>query len=141
MLSRGVRRLGFRVGLHTAGMMPDQFELLLPSLDWVGFDVKAPFHTYSRITGAERSGADALASLRLLLECRVPYEIRTTVHPALLTLEDMLELRDQLLSLGVKHYAIQRFCSQGVRPELLPPVPEFSLPDTFGRGFFHFAIR
>jgi pyruvate formate lyase activating enzyme len=136
-----VRKLGFRVGLHTAGMVPNRFAQLLPSLDWVGFDVKAPFYAYSCITGVERSGTDALASLRLLLESGIPYEVRTTAHPSLLTMENMLELRDQLVSLGVTHYAIQRFRSQGVRPELLPPAPEFFLPDTFGGRFFHFDMR
>lgn len=136
-----VRKLGFRVGLHTAGMTPDRFELLLPSLDWVGFDVKAPFYAYSRITGAERSGTDALVSLLLLVKSGVPYEVRTTVHPSLLTMEDMLELRDQLVSLGVTHYAIQSYRSQGVRPGLLPPAPEFFLPHTFCNSFLHFDMR
>jgi pyruvate formate lyase activating enzyme len=139
-----VRKLGFRIGLHTAGMMPDRFGLLLPSLDWVGFDVKAPFHAYSGITGAERSGSDALASLRLLLESRVPHEIRTTVHPALLGTEDMLELREQLLALGVTHYAVQCFRAAGARSDRLPLLPEslpFSLPADYGSAFFHFTLR
>jgi pyruvate formate lyase activating enzyme len=110
-------------------------------LDWVGFDVKASFADYAHITGVERSGDKALASLRSLLASDVPYEVRTTVHPALLSLDDMHKLKEELLSLGVTHYAIQRFRSQGTRPELLQPASKVFLPPTFGDGFSHFDIR
>jgi pyruvate formate lyase activating enzyme len=139
-----VRSLGFRIGLHTAGMAPERFASLLPWIDWVGFDVKAPFHAYSRITGVEHSGDKANASLRLLLASGVPYEVRTTLHPALLTPADMLELRDELLSLGVTHYAVQHFRPAGTRPNRLPPhsqLPQPSLPPEYGNSFHHFHIR
>jgi len=136
-----VRKLGFRVGLHTAGMIPERFVQLLPVLDWVGFDVKAPFADYAHITGVECSGDKALESLRSLLASGVPYEVRTTVHPALLSLDDMCKLKEELLSLGVTHYVIQCFRSQGTRPELLPSTSEFFVPRTFGVGFLHFDIR
>jgi pyruvate formate lyase activating enzyme len=139
-----VRSLGFRVGLHTAGMAPERFAPLLPMIGWVGFDVKAPFHAYARITGVEKSGDRALASLRLLLESRVAYEVRTTVHPALLSTEDMLELHDQLLSLGVTHYAVQRFREATSKRERLSRVSEhtlLNLPPGYGDAFLNFRIR
>jgi len=136
-----VRKLGFRVGLHTAGIMPERFAELLPSLDWVGFDVKASFVDYARITGVERSGEKALESLRSLLASHIPYEVRTTIHPALLSLDDMHKLEEELLAAGVTHYVIQRFRTQGTRPNLLPLASEFFLPSTFGGGFLHFDLR
>lgn len=137
-----VRALGFRVGLHTAGMMPDRFAALLPSLDWVGFDVKAPFAIYPRVTGIERSGDNALKSLRSLLASGIHYEVRTTVHPALLSSIDMIELRAQLLDLGVKNFVLQQFRSQGVLPgRLQPTAAGLVLPQDYGNGFAHFHIR
>jgi pyruvate formate lyase activating enzyme len=139
-----VRALGFRVGVHTAGMIPERLGALLPLLDWVGFDVKAPFHAYFRITGVERSGADTLTSLRLLLASGVRYEVRTTVHPSLLTLDSMLELRDQLLLLGVTHYTVQFFRAAGARADRLSLLPEpllFSLPADYGDDFLCFTLR
>jgi pyruvate formate lyase activating enzyme len=139
-----VRSLGFRVGLHTAGMAPERFAPLLPQIDWVGFDVKAPFHAYSSITGVKDSGAKALASLRLLIESGVPCEVRTTVHPALLTPDDMLKLRGQLLSLGVTQYAIQHFRAAGTCSGKLPPQPnqsQFALPPGYGHVFRKFSLR
>ncbi len=141
---QAARSLGFRIGLHTAGMVPERLATVLPWIDWVGFDVKAPFLAYSIITGAESSGAKAIASLRLLLTSTVPYEVRTTFHPALLTAENMLHLREQLLSLGVAHYAVQRFRATGVCSDRLPPIPEqsqFNLPPSYGDGFHSFSFR
>lgn len=136
-----VRKLGFRVGLHTAGMVPERFVQLLPVLDWVGFDVKASFADYAHVTGVERSGDKALASLRSLLASDVPYEVRTTVHPALLSLDDMHKLQEELLGLSVTHYAVQHFRSQGPRTERLQPASEVFLPPNFGDGFSHFEMR
>ena len=58
---REVRALGFAIGLHTAGIYPRRLAEVLPLVDWVGFDVKAPFDAaYERITGVRGSGAAAL---------------------------------------------------------------------------------
>jgi pyruvate formate lyase activating enzyme len=141
---QSVRRLGFRIGLHTSGALPERLSELLPWVDWVGFDVKATFHNYAHITGAEESGTCVRESLRLLIDSGVDYEVRTTVHPTLLGIEELLELRDLLLSLGVKNYAIQRFRPDGVRMDLLPPLPEvqlLNLPSDFGNNFCSFLLR
>jgi len=102
-----VRDMGFRVALHTGGSDPDRFARLLPLLDWVGFDVKAPFDDYDRITHVPGSGDTALASLRHLLERGIPYEVRTTVPAGLLTENDLLRLAGDLSALGVNNWVLQ----------------------------------
>lgn len=77
-----VRALGFATALHTAGIYPERLAAVLPLVDWVGFDVKAPFADYARIVGCE-GGAAARQSLELLLAAGVAHEIRCTVPPAL----------------------------------------------------------
>jgi len=104
--------LGFRVGLHTGGPRPEALESLLPLLDWVGFDVKAPFDDYGKIVGRDQGG-EALRSLRRLLEYGVPLEVRTTWHPALLSESDLRRMAATLASLGVEEWMIQPFRSQG----------------------------
>jgi pyruvate formate lyase activating enzyme len=141
---KAVRSRGFSVGLHTAGMAPERFEAILPWIDWVGFDVKAPLSAYARITGVDGSGDKALASLRLLLASGIPYEARTTFHTALLSLSEMLKLRDQLLTLGVTHYVIQRFRSTGTCAGRLPHLMEqqqLDLPSIYGNSFRQFVVR
>ena len=44
---RTIRRMGFRVGLHTAGTYPSRLAQVLSLVDWIGFDIKAPFAEYS----------------------------------------------------------------------------------------------
>ena len=91
-------------------------------MDWVGFDVKAPFDDYTRITNVPGSGARADQSLRHLVASGVAYEVRTTVHPALLCGDDMLRLAQQLSALGLTRYTMQRFREAGCRPRSLPPL-------------------
>ncbi len=78
-----VRGLGFKVGLHSAGIYPTRLARLLPRLDWVGLDVKALPEDYLALTGAEGSGKSAWESARLLIDSGVSHELRLTVHPAL----------------------------------------------------------
>lgn len=136
------RALGFRIGLHTTGMFPERFAALLPLLDWVGFDVKAPFAEYARIAGIDRSGENALKSLRRLLASGIPYEVRTTVHPSLLSTADMVDLKTQLLDLGVETFAVQQYRPQGSVPGRLPHVADsVALPRGYGGAFSAFRMR
>ncbi|WP_370676805.1 anaerobic ribonucleoside-triphosphate reductase activating protein [Pleomorphomonas sp. PLEO] len=108
-----VRALGFRVGLHTAGPYPDRFARLLPYLDWVGFDVKAPFADYERVTGVVGSGTRARESLLALAGSGVAFEVRTTVHPSLLAEADLAHLDADLAMLGLAPTRRQPFRSKG----------------------------
>jgi len=110
---REVRALGFKIGLHTGGAYPQHLAAVLSLVDWVGLDVKAPFADYPRMTGAAGSGGRALDSLQLVLASGVKYEIRTTVHPALLSDADLTDVAHNLAARGVKHYVIQAFRSHG----------------------------
>ena len=101
------RSLGFKVALHTAGVNSKILAKLLPYLNWVGFDIKAPFNRYAMITGVQNSGEHPKKSAQLILESGIPYEFRTTVHPKLLNEKVLLELVTTLADLGVQRYALQ----------------------------------
>jgi len=120
---RAVRGMGYNVGLHTAGIMPGRLADILPLVDWVGLDMKAPFdERYDRITGRGHSFAAPAESLRCLLASGVPYELRTTVHPSLLSDADLEEMARTLRSLGASPTKIQEFRGQGCTDiELLCP--------------------
>ena len=70
-----VRNLGFLVGLHSAGAYPAQLKKLLPLLDWVGLDIKAPFADYEKITGVPGSGVPARECAQFLIESGVMINI------------------------------------------------------------------
>jgi len=118
---RAARGLGYRIGLHTAGSFPDRLAEILPLIDWVGLDIKAPFDArYDRITGRERSFEAPAESLRLLLASGVPYELRTTVHPEFLAPRDLEDISRSLEALGARPAKIQPVrsagCANGASP-------------------------
>jgi len=107
---REVRQLGFAVALHTNGAYPEQLLSLLEErlVDWVALDLKAPFDDYQRINGIPGSGNTVRRSMELVLQTRVPCEMRTTIHPELLTIQDILTIARSVFEAGVKRYVLQK---------------------------------
>jgi pyruvate formate lyase activating enzyme len=104
-----VRAMGFKIGLHTAGPFPDRLERVLPLVDWVGFDVKAPFADYDRLTGVTGSGEKAKDSLIRLLAAGTPRDIRITVDPAWADDGALMRLGADLADLGVEPPRLQPY--------------------------------
>jgi len=111
----GVKSMGFKVALHTAGTHPGRLRRLLPLLDWVGLDVKTSFECYPQLTGVAGSGAKARESLVLLLESGVDHEVRTTADPNLFDRKSLLALAEELAALGVARYVLQQCRPVGER--------------------------
>jgi pyruvate formate lyase activating enzyme len=116
---REVRALGFGIGLHTGGAYPRRLASVLPLVDWVGFDAKAPMARYGDVTGVEGSGAAARESLDLLRASGVAFEVRTTVHPALLDDDALVRMADELAELGVERWVLQPFRGEGCADDAL----------------------
>lgn len=113
-----VRTRGFATALHTAGIYPERLAAVLPTLDWVGFDVKGPFEDYRRITGAG-DGKTALAALDVLLKAGTDHEIRCTVDTELLDADAIARLARQLACRGVSRLILQS-CRGVGQPAQLP---------------------
>lgn len=142
---RAVKALGFKVGLHTAGMCPERLSEVLPLLDWVGMDIKAPFDEYELITGvAAGGGVKARISVRQILDSGVDYEFRTTVHSALLSHTALLKMADELATMGVRHYVLQEFRQQACVQPLPVMGPNYlhdDLVERLGQQFRQFSVR
>ncbi|WP_444928025.1 anaerobic ribonucleoside-triphosphate reductase activating protein [Microbulbifer sp. TRSA002] len=74
----GVLALGFKVGLHTAGMYPRRIAHLLPLLDWASLDIKVLPENYDAITRVPNSGAAPWQSAAILT---TPLQVRLTPTP------------------------------------------------------------
>lgn len=97
-----VRKMGFLTGLHTAGMFPERLGRLLPLLDWVGLDVKAPLDgRYARLTGDRHSAPRVRASLDLVRNSGTPFQLRTTLARGEESEREFAELCSQLENLGL----------------------------------------
>ena len=132
-----VRELGFAVGVHSAGMYPERLAALLPSLDWIGLDIKAPRLEYDTVTGVPGSSAKARASLAHVLRSGIAYECRTTWHAGLFALDRLLALGQELAELGVKRWSVQN-CRVDGHPQAAPPSAELV---RMGERFSAFGLR
>ena len=107
---KDVKALGFKIGLHTGGYRPEHLAKILPLVDWVGLDIKAPFEAekYKSIVGVDQLDK-VEKSLNLLLESGGDFECRTTCDPRFLTSEDLLAIAKELHKRGVKKYFLQKY--------------------------------
>ena len=105
-----VRALGFEIGLHTGGYRPEHLQKVLPLVDWVGLDIKAPFEAarYQSVTQTNHL-EKVLQSLDLLLKSGKDFECRTTCDPRLLKVEDIYAMAAALKARGVKKYFLQQY--------------------------------
>ncbi|MEM1060557.1 MAG: anaerobic ribonucleoside-triphosphate reductase activating protein [Verrucomicrobiota bacterium] len=107
------RGLGYKIGLHTSGSHPGALPKVLPLVDWVGLDIKAPLdERYDRITGRPGSARPLRESLRLVLASNAEVQLRTTVDPNVFE-EDWLDEIDAKLAF--------RGQPATVRQEMRPP--------------------
>ncbi|MGB3393292.1 MAG: anaerobic ribonucleoside-triphosphate reductase activating protein [Stenotrophomonas sp.] len=108
-----VKAMGFQIGLHTGGMYPARLRRILPLLDWVGLDIKAPHGYHDAVTQRRNSARPASEALDAMLTSGVAYECRTTWHPTLFPVQALYRLADGLVARGVKHWALQECREQG----------------------------
>lgn len=124
-----VKALGYKIGLHTAGPFPTIIEKIIPLLNWIGLDIKAPFAEYEKITSIPNSGNNILASIKLILANNIPCEFRTTIHPKLLTNQQILEIAETLKFLGANNYTLQKFRALGCKNKGLCEHDLIDFPD------------
>lgn len=144
-----IRDMGYLVALHTNGAFPDHLDRLVEAelLDWVAMDVKAPFDCYAQINGAPASGGQARKSVAILLASDIPVEFRTTVHPDLLSKDDIFNVAATLNDMGASRYVLQECrMEHSLDPALQRDYFDFTsffneLRPTLERMFPSFGIR
>lgn len=107
---KAAKNMGYAVGLHTGGIVPKRLEAILPMLDWVGLDVKAPpldVARYEHVTGRKHAAERFLESFRMIQASGVKLECRTTSHPDYLPEESLMQLAHWLHDEGVTTFALQ----------------------------------
>jgi len=142
---RQVKSMGYKIGLHTAGIYPDRLQKLLQWVDWVGMDIKSAQADYQQITGVKGSGERAWKSAQLLLESGIAHEFRTTVHPDMLSKEQLSRLLDELTDLGVENFVIQEcvtgHCLDEARRVTTTPRVDTGMLKKFADNFTNFSVR
>lgn len=107
-----VKELGFAVKLDTNGSFPEMLEKVLPDLDYVAMDIKAPLEKYSQIVNVDVDTLKILKSIEVLKNGGVDYEFRTTVVKSQLSFEDFEKI-GQLIQ-GAPRYYLQKFVASKI---------------------------
>lgn len=106
-----IKKLKFKIKLDTNGSNPKQLEKLLKEnlLDFVALDFKAPKEKFKTITKSNLYDK-FIDSLQLLVESKIKYEVRTTLHNDLLNEDDINKMQTILIENNYKeNYYIQNF--------------------------------
>lgn len=104
-----VKKMGFKVAIHTSGVYPEKLKQILPLVDWVGLDIKAPSDKYPVLTGRLNTWNPVQCSLKLILDSGIDYEVRTTLDPRYLVIEDVYKLAKELIDVNVLTYTLQKY--------------------------------
>ncbi len=107
-----VRNMGFAIGLHTSGAYPDRLADVLPLVDWIGLDIKAPFDKYESASGTApcfEMGKKAEMALDMILKQSKSLEVRTTTDPRVVSKADILKMAKMLAAKGVQTFALQEY--------------------------------
>lgn len=147
MLAKEIKAMGYRIGLHTSGVYPARLKTMLPVLDWVGLDIKAPWNKYDLLTGRIHMADLVRKSLEILLQSGISFETRTTADPRFLSKDDILTIGQTLASQGVQDYILQHYRTfdGDVNPPDESAIQSFFrdtvLQDTLHSLFPRFSVR
>jgi len=103
---RDIRGMGYRVKLDTNGLKPDVVEALLPDLDYVAMDIKAPPGQLNRVVSFDLDDAPIWRCADMLMGSGVDYEFRTTFMPTL-GVSDIEEMARRIH--GARRYVLQQY--------------------------------
>lgn len=106
-----IRKMGMLIKIDTNGSHPPMLNILLKKdlVDYVALDFKAPEEKFYDLTKSNFfNGFESCLSL--LLNSKIPFEVRTTVHSALLDEQDIKKMVAYLEKRGYKgNYYIQYY--------------------------------
>lgn len=151
-LIRKVKAMGFKVKLDTNGSRPEVIHKLLDEklLDYVAMDFKCVPEKAERLIGTSKLWEPFHDSLEMLIDAAaaqgLAFEVRTTVHPALMGVDDLNWIIGDLDAAGYKGtYYIQNVVSHGDKTIGNVPEPEgvidqsqLTQPKGFKLGFRNF---
>ncbi|MDR0448832.1 MAG: anaerobic ribonucleoside-triphosphate reductase activating protein [Rickettsiales bacterium] len=136
-----IKKMNYKIGLHTNGTLPDKLALLLPHIDWVGMDIKTDRDNYAALTGID-AWEKVMESLSLLLARGGEFEIRTTLDSRFISKKSLEELAKLLSAKGVKNYAVQKVNTVGLAEKDAPAgFSELFDKDAMRALFPNFIIR
>jgi pyruvate formate lyase activating enzyme len=110
---------GLKTKLDTNGCYPERLSEIIELVDYVAMDVKAPFHKYNEVIGAQ-IGGKVEESMKIVANSSCFLECRTTYVPGLLEPEDVENISKNI---QCDIYTLQQFRNKTVLDERLKETP------------------
>jgi len=110
-LTKMIKEKGLDVKIDTNGALPERIEELINNdlVDYVALDFKSLPKNFEAITGSHLFDAFE-RTLDILMDSYIEYEVRTTIHSDLISLDDLKQMVKFLEKKGYKgKYYIQHF--------------------------------
>lgn len=104
---------GFTVGIQTNGSNPSVVENNIEEISFLGIDVKTSFSKYNDICNTDVDIDSIVRTIRLAIDNGKEYQVRTTMFPLYVTMEDCIKIADFLKDMGVEQYTIQQYYPVG----------------------------
>ncbi len=101
-----VKDMGYKVKLDTNGLKPNVISDVLPSIDYIAMDLKAPPGQLSRVVSLDLDESLIWQSAKLIMNSDIDYEFRTTYMP-LLDTQDILGIVKRIK--GARKYTLQQY--------------------------------
>ncbi len=113
-----IKKLGFLIKLDSNGSRPEVLKAAMKAkvVDYIAMDIKAPLEKYSVITKKEVDIKKIQESIDLIKNSNIRHEFRTTVLKALLSKQDIMEIRN--LVFGSRLFLQKYISSKGLEKEL-----------------------
>lgn len=143
--AQAAKAMGYAVKLDTNGTRPDVVIRLIENglVDFIALDYKAPGNKFKAVTGIRDFEAFA-RTLDYLCRGTLPFEVRTTVHTALLDEQDIAAIMSDLSARGYGGiYYIQNYINNGgpTLGNLAPPPRAFDRALLPTDGGYEVAFR
>ncbi len=135
-----IKEIGLKVKLDTNGTNFDALQKLLPYLDYVAMDIKAPLEKYGEITPIGKQQVESIKNSIKLLINNIECEFRTTFVPSL-DENDIHSIAE--LIRGAKRYYLQQYVPVEEHKEILshPPAYLKSVCDSLAEAGYPCEVR
>lgn len=106
-----IKKMKFKTKLDTNGSNPEMIKELVKKglVDYFAMDIKAPLEDYEKVCNAKVDVKKIQESIELIKNSGIDYEFRSTVLPALHSIQDFEKIGELLK--GSKKFVMQQFAS------------------------------
>ena len=116
---------GFKVVIHTNGMQYDAVERNIDKLTYVAIDYKTSDAKYNLITRRKIDIDIIKKTIKFVIDSGADYEVRTTVYPKYVNIDDCVKIANMLKHLGAKKYFLQQYKVTEDTPQITPYDDEY----------------